>query len=178
MTDDPSVQPEEIVPAENIPAQPSLTFVERYNIPPPLFALLALFVVFIGYQFIGAVVTYLLFGLEPTEENIQGFRVVTALSQLFLILVPTLFFGRLVSAKPRDFFRVKFPGFRALLLPIIGIVSLQQMLQVYMIFQSRIPLPQEIQTLVDQLNELIERLTKMLAGSDRKSTRLNSSHRL
>ncbi|MBI1803544.1 MAG: CPBP family intramembrane metalloprotease [Ignavibacteriae bacterium] len=162
--DDHNVQAEQLAPA-SVPEPLQLSFIERYNIPPALFAILILFIVFVGYQLIGSVVVYFLYGLDPGPESVQGLRIVTALSQLLLILAPTLFFIRFITRKPKEFLRLHVPDIRLFVLPIAGIFSLQQMLQVYMVFQSRIPLPPEIQQFVEQMNELIEKFTKMLAGS-------------
>jgi len=162
--DEPNAHAELPAPVR-VESEPPLPFLERYDIPPALFALVVLLIVFLGYQIIGAAVVYVLYGLEPGPESVEGLRIVTALSQLFLILVPTLFFVRLITTKPAGFFRLHVPDIRTILLPIIGIFSLQQMLQVYMVFQSRIPLPAELEKIVQELNDLIEKLTNMLAGS-------------
>jgi membrane protease YdiL (CAAX protease family) len=151
--------------SEQIPIPPVQSFIERHGISPIIFALVTLIVIFIAYQMIGGVITYFLFGINPTPDHVEGLRIVTGLGQLFFILVPTLIFVRLGTTQPSRFLHLEIPDIKTLIVPVVGIVSLQQMLQIYMIFQDKIPLPPEIEELTRQLKDMIDQLTKLLAGS-------------
>ena len=144
---------------------PRLTVIERYNISPILFAALSLLFVFILYQMVGGVLTFLLFGLRPGATEAAGFRLVTGLGQVFLIFIPTLLLVRLVTFEPAKHFRVKVPDIRLIGLTLIGIFSLQQVLQIIIVFQDKIPLPRSIERLIEPLKEAIEELMKTIVGA-------------
>src|SRR5512142_1905261 len=110
---------------DRLPAGPQ-TFNERLGVSPVLFAMLALVVVFLLYQGVGALITFLLFGLKPTAQNVNGMRIMTGVSQVLFLLVPTLVMARMATFSSRDYFRLHRPSAGALLLPLVGIFSLQQ----------------------------------------------------
>lgn len=152
-------QPEE----EASPRPPP--FLDRHGIPPVLFAFLVLIVAFILYQMIGGVIAYLLFQGGPTSGNVQAFRVVTGLSQLVFLLLPALMMARLATHSPRQFLRIRRADVRAFIVSIVGIFSLQQLLQIYLVFQGKIPIPEKVQSLLDPYKKLIEEAYKLIASS-------------
>lgn len=141
------------------------TLLERYGISPILFAFLSLIVVFLLYQGVGALVTVALFGLKLTREDATGLRMATLLAQVFLLLGPALLLTRLATRNVRDFLRLQAPRASLILIPFAGIFSLQQMLQVYMAFQEKIPLPEPVRSVVDQFKQLIEETYRILVGT-------------
>lgn len=142
------------------------TVVERYGIHPVLFGCLVLSIVFLLYQIVGGVVTVVFFGLKPTPHNVNGFRIATGLSQIILILLPALFFTRLISFTPSKYLRLRLPKPQLLLYPLFGMVSLQQILQIYLLAQEKIPLPESVQKIVQQFKELFEEAYKVLVSSN------------
>lgn len=144
---------------------PAMPFIERYGISPLLFGFLSLVVVFVTYQIIGGVLTYLFFGLKPVEGQATAYRMATALGELLLILVPTLILVRYAALSPRSFLRLRIPDFRTLILPLVGVFALQEMLQVYLVFQERIPLPEPLQKISQEFKQLFEEAYKLLASS-------------
>ena len=154
------------ISSEVVIIPPSLrTFIERYGISPLLFGVLVLIIVFVLYQIFGGLITLLLFGLKPTPENVNGFRIATGVAQICLLLIPTLFLVRFASLTPYDFMRIRRADPRLFLFPLVGIFSLQQVLQIYLTFQERIPLPESIQKINDQFKELFEQAYKLLVSS-------------
>ncbi len=148
----------------------AIPFIDRHGIPPVLFVFLCLVGLFLLYQGLPAVITLIVFGFKVdgkivTPENVNLWRLFTGLSQILLLLLPTLFLVRLVSLRPVEFFRLRLPKFQTFLLPLIGILSLQQMLQIYLNFQEKIPLPEPIERLSDQFKQVIEEVTRLLASS-------------
>src|SRR5690242_20649814 len=146
MTDgyqDPPPVPEGVPQPEYFPLR--MTVLEKYNISPGLFAIIALFAVFVLYQIVGGVLTLLLFGLKPTAQNIGGFRIATGVGQILFILLPTLILVRFATFAPADYLRVRKPRVLSLFLALVGIFSLQQVLQLFMTLQDKIPLPSSIQ---------------------------------
>jgi len=73
---------------------------------------------------------------------------------------------RLATRDPGEYLRLGLPPLREILVPLVGIFSLQQMLQVYLVFQEKIPLPPEIGKLVEEMKTLIEQATRNLLSAD------------
>ncbi len=144
---------------------PQGTFLEKHGVSPILFGILVLVFVFFSYQIIGGVIAYMLFGTKPTADNVMGFRIVTGFSQFIFLLIPTLLLTRLATFSPLDYLRIRKPDVRALLLPLVGIFSLQQMLQIYLVFQEKLPVPQELQSIFQEYKQLIEEAYSVLVGS-------------
>ncbi|MDI6765647.1 MAG: type II CAAX endopeptidase family protein [Bacteroidota bacterium] len=144
---------------------PHLPFIERHRISPISFALISLMVIFVLYQIVGGALTLLIFGLKPTVENITGFRLATGISQIIFILIPSLLLVRLASITPKEYIRWKLPTLQTFVVPMIGIFSLQQMLQIYLIFQERLPLPDELQSMMEKFKQLFEELYKLIVAS-------------
>ncbi|MBI5022518.1 MAG: CPBP family intramembrane metalloprotease [Ignavibacteriales bacterium] len=142
-----------------------IPLVERLGIHPILFALLSLGIIFILYQIVGGVVTLLIFGLKPTPENLNGYRIVTGAGQILLILLPTLVLVRFATFEPKKYLRLSPPSFKMIITSIVAIISLEQMLQVFLAFQEKLPLPTEMQKLMDQFKQMFEELYKYLLSS-------------
>jgi membrane protease YdiL (CAAX protease family) len=153
------------VPAA-VTEEPAQSFIERHKIPPVLFAAGCLAAVFVTYQIVGGLFSLFLFGQNPSVDSVTGLRIITGLGQILLVLLPALFLTRLATRTPVPFLQLRLPDYRTLLVPLVGIISLQQMLQVYIIFQDRIPMPPELQGILDQLKQAIEQLTKLLVTSN------------
>ncbi|MGA2622225.1 MAG: CPBP family intramembrane glutamic endopeptidase [Bacteroidota bacterium] len=143
-----------------------LSFLEKYGISPVIFGLASVVLVFFLYEIVGGTLTFLFFGVKLTTENATGFRVATAIGQCALILLPTIALARLATSKPAQYLRLGFPQPLVFVPPIIGIFSLQQMLQVYLVFQEKIPLPQRLLPVIKQLKELVEEAYRILVSSN------------
>jgi membrane protease YdiL (CAAX protease family) len=139
-----------------------LPFNERYGISPVLFAIISLGVVFVTYQIIGGTITLLVFGTEPGPGNVSGYRLATALGELLLVLGPALLLVRFATLSPRPFLRLNTPDVRTILVSLVGIFSLQEMLQIYLVFQAKIPFPEELQKIIRELSQLMEQLLNLL----------------
>lgn len=141
------------------------TVLERYGISPMLFAFMTLILIFFLYQGLGGVITIVLFGVNLTKEHAAGLRVATLIGQLLFILLPALVLTRLATHDVRSFIRLRSSPPITFFLPLVGIFSLQQVLQVYMVYQERIPLPYKLQTMIDSLKQLIEHTYAILVES-------------
>lgn len=141
------------------------TFVERHGISPLLFGFVTLILIFLLYQIIGGVVTIVLFGLKPSQETITGYRYATGVSQVLLILLPAFFLTRLISRSPILYLRLRVPEPQLLLYPLFGMLSLQQILQMYLKLQEKIPFPKAVQEFIDEFKALYEEVYKMLVSS-------------
>lgn len=142
------------------------TFLERHGISPLVFGLVVLVVIFFLYQLVGGGITLLFFGLHPpTPGSVNAYRLVTGLGQLLLMLLPTILLTRLASARPMEYLRVRPPDIRTLILPLFGIFSLQELLQIYLLFQERLPWPEGVRRLMEQFKDLFEQVYRMLVSS-------------
>lgn len=144
---------------------PRLPFIEQHGLSPIFFAIISLMIIFILYQIVGGVLTLLIFGLKPTVENITGFRVATGISQIIFILLPSILLLRLVTFSPKEYIRWKLPTLQMFIVPIVGIFSLQQMLQIYLAFQEKLPLPDQLQSMMEKFKQLFEELYKLIVAS-------------
>jgi len=157
MNDDPpAIAGEALVPQ---------TFLERHGISPVLFAFISLLVIFVLYQMVGGIITFLLFGAASLTQNAAAIRVATFVGQIVFILVPTIGMTGLATTERAAFLRLRPPRWDLLVVPFFGIFSLQQMLQVYMSFQERVPVPESLRPIVEQLKHLFEETYKILLAS-------------
>jgi membrane protease YdiL (CAAX protease family) len=162
-------------PQENIHETPEhqpedvehFSFIDRHNIHPMLFGLGALGFIFLLYQVGGGVLTFLILGARTiTRENVIMVRILTAIGQIGFILIPTLLLARLFSQQLREVFQFRVPGWKESTLALIGLFSLQRVFEAYMFFQDRVPLPQQLQEILEPLKKLFEELTRMLVRAD------------
>lgn len=144
---------------------PESTFLERHGISPVLFAYLSLALIFLLYQILGGGLTILLFGLKPTVDNAQGFRIITGVAQICFILIPTLVLARLASPAPFKLLGIRKPGARLILPAIAGMLSLQQLMQILLTLQDRLPVPDAVQRFSEQFRAAIEEAYRLLVGS-------------
>lgn len=153
-------------PSEQQPASP-LSFVERNNIHPVLFALGCLFIVFVLYQLVAGTITVLAMGgTKVTRENVFLTRFLTMAGQIVFIFVPTLLFARLLSSRTPEVFPWRIPTVRESIYALLGLVWLQQIFQIYLFFQERIPLPDVIKKVLDPLREMMEEMYKGLVTAE------------
>jgi membrane protease YdiL (CAAX protease family) len=145
--------------------QTSVQSSERLSISPVAYAFLALLVVFVLYQIVGGTATLLIFGSKVRPETVQWLRLATMVGQMLLILIPTILLARFQSANVRETLRLRGTGLLEVLLAIVGVLSLQQLLQVYMILQDQIPIPTVVQPFVESIRKAIEETYKELASS-------------
>lgn len=152
-------------PAVEPPAP--LSFVERNNIHPILFALGCLFIVFVLYQLVAGTVTVLAIGgTKVTRENVFVTRLLTMVGQIIFIFAPTLLFARLLSTRMPEVFPWRIPSVRETIYALLGLVWLQQIFQIYLFFQERIPLPEVIKKILEPLREMMEEMYKGLVTAE------------
>jgi CAAX protease family protein len=133
------------------------------RIPPIPFAVLTLIVIFVLYQGIGGILTLVFFSARVTPENVNPIRWSTFAGQILFLLLPTILIARLRYGKLSIPFRIKGLEIRQLVLLTIGLLSLQQLLQGYLVLQDMIPLPAPVQEFVDRFKELLESVYILLA---------------
>jgi len=144
------------------PAQPPerLPLLRRMN--PVAYVVLVLGVIFFLYQIVGGGITFLLSRGGVTEMNVTLMRWMTLAGQVVLILVPTLLLTRARYPDIKNFLRLNVPDHREIIASTIAVFALQQLLQVYMLLQDAIPLPPELQKLINTFKELIDQTYRVL----------------
>lgn len=156
MSDDPQRPESEGAPPPPDPtwlAKDPRPFLERTGISPVTFASLVVIVLFVLYQVVGTGIAVLFFDLSPTFEDPVPVRALTAAAQLLFLLVPSLLAARLTGPDLAVSLGLRKAPVRIFLAPLVGIVALQQLLQVYLVGQEMIPLPPELEKIFASLNE-------------------------
>jgi len=150
---------------ETPPPSPQAEETVLARIAPIPFAILALGAIFILYQLVGGIITFLLFRTTVTEEDVALIRWVTLGGQIVFILLPTILLARWRGMRGRQFFRFRMPRMMEILLVVIGVLALQQVLQGYMALQDAIPLPGPVREFVDQFKKLLEETYRLLISA-------------
>ena len=129
---------------------------------PARFAVAALIGLFFLYQLVGGGITLLIIGGQVTEDNVTLARLATMISQILFLLVPTILLAKRQHGKLTDVFRWRIPAFSESFLAIIGMIALMQIGEMYLFFQSKIPLPDEMMPYIEAFKKSIEEAFKLL----------------
>jgi hypothetical protein len=126
------------------------------------FVVLALAAIFFLYQVVGGGITLLLFGQSITNDNVQWMRVATMLAQIVFLLIPTLILMRVQHGSICPTLPWRIPKATEFVLAVVGVFSLQQVMEGYLFFQDKIPLPESIRPFLEAVRKLIEETYAML----------------
>ena len=134
-------------------------------ISPIAAAFLGLIGCFILYQFIGGIVTLLIFGIDLDNAPVNGLRLMTMGGQILFILLPALLFAKWVYGDVSDIISVKMPEWIELALFSAGIIILTPLLQSYLYIQNYFieqlaansEMVNSLKSHFDKLNELVEK---------------------
>ncbi len=129
---------------------------------PVAFALISLLVIFFLYQIVGGGITVYLFGNAPPDKETFPFRLVMMFAEILLILVPTFFLTKLQTANWKSFLRLNKADWYYIGLAIVGVIALQQLLEIYLYLQDLIPFPHQIKQVIDQLQRAVEQTYALL----------------
>lgn len=134
------------------------------RLAPVPFVLLTLGLIFFLYQFVGGLIVVLLARGSLTGLDVGLARWSTFFGQIIFMLVPTILLARsrYGSAHLRTLFRIRIPHIRQLAVTMVATFALQQILQTYMIYQDSLPLPQDLQKVVDLFKKVIEETYRAL----------------
>jgi hypothetical protein len=129
---------------------------------PAPFAFVALLILFVLYQLIGGGITLLIIGKEINTNNVMIARWATMVSQFIFLLIPTVLLAKRQHGKLSEAFRWRIPTFRETFLAVIGMIALMQIGEMYLFFQSKIPLPEQIVPFIEAMKKAIEEAYKIL----------------
>lgn len=142
------------------------SFLERNHISPITFSLASLLLIFVLYQLVAGGITVFLVGEKITKENVYLVRLLTMLGQILFILVPTLFLTKLLDPLMNRVFKWRMPGPRETFFAAMGLVFLQQIFQIYLHFQDLVPIPQNIQKIIDPIRQMLEEMYRVLVSAE------------
>jgi hypothetical protein len=134
---------------------------------PVPFAIFALVVLFLLYQVVGGLASFILLGGAVNEENVNAVRWTTLGGQALLLLLPTILLVRARHRGDRGFLRLRLPDHRQLFATVAGVFSLSQVLQGYLLVQDAIPLPvpEGVREIMDEIKNMIEETYRLLVTS-------------
>ncbi len=135
------------------------------RIPPVPFAVITLCIIFLLYQLVGGVATFLVIGTTVNDENVDTARWLTLSGQLVFILIPTIILKRLRYSRGPGFPAIRMASLKEFGLVLLSVFSLQQVLQGYMAVQDTIPLPEDITRLLEPFKNMIEETYRVLVTS-------------
>jgi len=143
-------------------------------ISPVAAAFLGLIGGFILYQFVGGLMTLLIFGFDLEAVPVNGLRFMTIIGQILFIFLPALFFSKWIYGDISKIISLKLPKWKELFLFILGIIILTPLLQSYLYIQNYFierlaessQFINSIKFLLDSLNELIEKTFGNLIRAD------------
>jgi membrane protease YdiL (CAAX protease family) len=149
-------------PIDPSPGEPKLPLLRRMK--PFPFAILTLGGIFFLYQFVWGLPIALITG-GVTERNVVVVRWAQGFGQVAFMLVPTVLLGYYRHRELSSVFRLHLPEIPQLVATMIGVFALQQMLQTYMIVQDAIPLPGELQRIVNSIREQLQQMMTLLVSA-------------
>lgn len=126
------------------------------------FAVLALIGIFILYQLIGGALTAVLFGVGVTRENVAVMRWSTFAAQILFLFLPTWFLMRWQNGSVSFVVGIRKPKVAEILLTVVGVFSLEQFFEGYLILQDKIPIPPSIQPIINYVEKVIEETFRLL----------------
>ena len=148
--------------AGSMPAKQSLLG----RLHPVVFAIVALAVVFVLYQFVAGAITLLLSKGSITPDNVALIRWSTLLGQIAFILIPTVLLVRARGEQVRRFLKLRVPDIPHLAVGVVAVFALQQMLQGYMVLQDALPMPEAVRRFMEVFKQLFEQTYRLLIAAD------------
>ncbi len=130
------------------------------------FAVIALIGIFVLYQLIGGALTVFFFGSSVTQDNAAVMRWSTFAAQILFLLLPTWFLMRWQNGSAASVLGTRRPKTAEILLTIVGVFSLEQFFEGYLILQDKIPLPTSLQPIVDYVEKVIEETFRLLVHAN------------
>lgn len=137
----------------------------KSNISPIAAAFIGLLGGFFLYQFVGGLLSLLIFGFDLESASVTGLRLMTMAGQILFILLPAIVFSKIFYENVNKILRFKLPDWKEISLFTIGIIILTPLLQSYLYIQNyyigiwakNSEFINSIKSFFDSLNELVEK---------------------
>ena len=149
-----------------------------HDIYPLLSPVAAAFLGLIGgfflYQFVGGMLTLVIFGFDLESAPVNSLRLMTMAGQVLFILLPALLFARWIYGDVSDLISLKLPEYMELALFSIGVIVLIPLLQSYLYIQNYFieyfaansETVNSFKNFFDSLNELVDKTYGNLLKAD------------
>lgn len=135
-------------------------------ISPAAAGFFGLILVFVLYQFGGAILTLLIFGMDYEQADKNALRLLTTGSQLLFILLPGLILSKAIFNNVTRAIRVKFPKWKELGMFTLGMIILTPLLQSYMYLQTYlIDWAANNSSIMESVKSVLDEFDKMLESS-------------
>ncbi len=143
-------------------------------ISPIAAAFLGLIGGFFLYQFVGGILTLVIFGFDLESAPVNSLRLMTVAGQVLFILLPALLFAKWIYGDVSDIISLKLPQYLELTLFSIGIIILIPLLQSYLYIQNYFieylaansEMVNSFKSFFDSLNELVDKTYGNLLKAD------------
>ena len=143
-------------------------------ISPIAAAFLGLIGGFFLYQFVGGILTLVIFGFDLELVPVNSLRLMTVAGQVLFILLPALLFAKWIYGDVSDIISLKLPQYLELTLFSIGIIILIPLLQSFLYIQNYFieylaansEMVNSFKNLFDSLNELVDKTYGNLLKAD------------
>jgi len=137
----------------------------KANISPVAAAFIGLVGGFFLYQFVGGLLSLIVFGFDLDKASINGLRLMTMAGQILFILLPALIFSKLIYEDVGKIIRLRIPDWTEIILFVVGIGILTPLLQSYLYIQNyyieiwakHSESINKLKTFFDSLNELVDK---------------------
>jgi membrane protease YdiL (CAAX protease family) len=137
----------------------------KSNISPIAAAFIGLVGGFFLYQFVGGLLSLIVFGFDLDKAPKDGLRLMTMAEQILFILLPALIFSKLIYEDVGKIILLRIPDWTEIILFVVGIGILTPLLQSYLYIQNYYievwaKHSESINTLksfFDSLNELVDK---------------------
>jgi membrane protease YdiL (CAAX protease family) len=129
---------------------------------------------FFLYQFVGGLITLIIFGFDIEGAPADSLRLMTMAGQILFILLPALLFSKWIYGDVSDIISLKLPNWVEMFIFSAGILILTPLLQTYMFIQnfliehlaSNYAIVNTIKSFFDSLNALVEKTYGNLLKAD------------
>lgn len=153
---------------------PSYEVPDEPLVSPVAAALIGLLGGFVLYQFVGALIVFLVFGVTPAEGDMNLFRLMQMGMQVLFILTPALILALMVYGDVPRILRVKVPRLTEVGMFTFGIIVLTPLLYNYLgiqeFFIERLAAQYDwintIKGALDELHKILERTYHQLLSAD------------
>ncbi len=146
---------------------PPPSLVERLGVHPMLYGFGVLAAIFVLYQIGGGLAAFVVAGSAGvTGETVGTHRLMTMVGQLAFVFLPTLVFARLFSKDLRYMFPMRLPSFWEMTSALVAMFALQRLLELYLVLQDMVPIPEYLQQILDPLRSMLESMLRIFVDSD------------
>ena len=142
-----------------------ISFLEKHNISPVLFASLSLLFILFLYHFLGSILIFVVFGDNLKSFDPFNLRLASSIGQLFFLLFPTLLLKKLTPDTYKNVFKLNPISIKLIFYIIINVLAIMEIAQILILLQSQIPFPNEIKDVIFEFKKSIDETYRILIQS-------------